>query len=126
MDNINIRGLIMDNKFDLPYNAQIFIKSKFLKAEVVYLEKTDNIFKVELDNEISVTFDENGNWISINSQNKLPEHVIPKVVKEKINKLKRLEIEYKNKNLDINEVRKIINSYRVILDHYLEMHIYSN
>lgn len=116
----------MDNKFDLPYNAQIFIKSKFLKAEVVYLEKTDNIFKVELDNEISVTFDENGNWISINSQNKLPEHVIPKVVKEKINKLKRLEIEYKNKNLDINEVRKIINSYRVILDHYLEMHIYSN
>ena len=122
----NIRGLIMDNKFDLPYNAQIFIKSKFLKAEVVYLEKTDNIFKVELDNEISVTFDENGNWISINSQNKLPEHVIPKVVKEKINKLKRLEIEYKNKNLDINEVRKIINSYRVILDHYLEMHIYSN
>ena len=38
MDNINIRGLIMDNKFDLPYNAQIFIKSKFLKAEVVYTE----------------------------------------------------------------------------------------
>ncbi|MEI0517271.1 MULTISPECIES: PepSY-like domain-containing protein [Brachyspira] len=115
----------MDRKLELPYKAEIFIKSKFLKAEIVELEKTDNIFKVELDNEIFITFDENGNWLSINSEKRLPEHIIPEVVKEKIDKLKRLEIEYKNENLDINEIRRIINSYRVILDHYLEMHIYS-
>ena len=115
----------MDKKLELPYKAEIFIKSKFLKAEIVELEKTDNIFKVELDNEIFITFDEDGNWLSINSEKRLPEHIIPEVVKEKIDKLKRLEIEYKNENLDINEIRRIINSYRVILDHYLEMHIYS-
>ncbi|MDO6992872.1 PepSY-like domain-containing protein [Brachyspira innocens] len=115
----------MDRKLELPYKAEIFIKSKFLKAEIVELEKTDNIFKVELDNEIFITFDEDGNWLSINSEKRLPEHIIPEVVKEKIDKLKRLEIEYKNENLDINEIRRIINSYRVILDHYLEMHIYS-
>ncbi|ADG72227.1 PepSY-like domain-containing protein [Brachyspira murdochii] len=115
----------MDRKLELPYKAEIFIKSKFLKAEIVELEKTDNIFKVELDNEIFITFDENGNWLSINSEKRLPEHIIPEVVKEKVDKLKRLEIEYKNENLDINEIRRIINSYRVILDHYLEMHIYS-
>ena len=115
----------MDKKLELPYKAEIFIKSKFLKAEIVELEKTDNIFKVELDNEIFITFDEDGNWLSINSEKRLPDHIIPEVVKEKIDKLKRLEIEYKNENLDINEIRRIINSYRVILDHYLEMHIYS-
>ena len=115
----------MDRKLELPYKAEIFIKSKFLKAEIVELEKTDNIFKVELDNEICITFDEDGNWLSINSEKRLPEHIIPEVVKEKIDKLKRLEIKYKNENLDINEIRRIINSYRVILDHYLEMHIYS-
>lgn len=115
----------MDKKLELPYKAEIFIKSKFLKAEIVELEKTDNIFKVELDNEIFITFDEDGNWLSINSEKRLPEHIIPEVVKEKIDKLKRLEIKYKNENLDINEIRRIINSYRVILDHYLEMHIYS-
>lgn len=115
----------MDRELELPYKAEIFIKSKFLKAEIVELEKTDNIFKVELDNEIFITFDEDGNWLSINSEKRLPEHIIPEVVKEKIDKLKRLEIEYKNENLDINEIRRIINSYRVILDHYLEMHIYS-
>ncbi len=120
----------MDRKLELfetlPYDAKIFIRSKFLKANIVDLEVVDNLFKVELDNEISITFDENGNWISINSQNRLPEHVIPNVVKEKVHKLKRFEVEYKDENLDINEVRRIINSYRVILDHYLEMHIYSN
>lgn len=115
----------MDRELELPYKAEIFIKSKFLKAEIVELEKTDNIFKVELDNEIFITFDEDGNWLSINSEKRLPEHIIPEVVKEKIDKLKRLEIKYKNENLDINEIRRIINSYRVILDHYLEMHIYS-
>ena len=112
----------MDRKLELfdtlPYDAKIFIRSKFLKANIVDLEIVDNLFKVELD--------ENGNWISINSQNRLPEHVIPNVVKEKVHKLKRFEVEYKDENLDINEVRRIINSYRVILDHYLEMHIYSN
>ena len=110
----------------LPYNAEIFIKSKFLKVNILYLEKIENGYKVELDNEITITFDENGNWTSINSYKKLPEHVIPKPVKEKINKLKRLENGYKNQNLDINEIRRIINSYRIIIDHYLEMHIYSN
>ena len=115
----------MDTMLKLPYEAEIFIKSKFLKAKIVELEKTDNIFKVELDNEIFITFDEDGNWLSINSEKRLPEHIIPEVVKEKIDKLKRLEIKYKNENLDINEIRRIINSYRVILDHYLEMHIYS-
>ena len=108
----------MDRKLELfdimPYDAKIFIKSKFLKANVVDLEIVDNLFKVELDNEISITFDEDGHWISINSQKRLPEQVIPNVVKEKVHKLKRFEIEYKNENLDINEIRKIINSYRVI------------
>lgn len=110
----------------LPYNAEIFIKSKFLKAKVTYLEKIDNGYKAELDNEISITFDENGNWTSINSCKKLPDNIIPNAVKEKINKLKRFEPEYKNKDLNINEIRRIINSYRIIINHYLEMHIYSN
>lgn len=116
----------MDGKLELPYDAQIFIKSKFLKVNIVEIEKEDNIFKVELDNEIFITFDENGKWISINSEKKLPETVIPDIVQKKISKLKRFETKYKNENLDINEIRRIINSYRVILDHYLEMHIYSN
>ncbi|ASJ20662.1 PepSY-like domain-containing protein [Brachyspira hampsonii] len=116
----------MNTTIKLPYDAEIFIKSKFLKAQIVEIEKTDNIFKVELDNEVFITFDENGNWISINSEKRLPEDVIPDIVQKKINKLKRFETKYKYENLDINEIRKIINSYRVILDHYLEMHIYSN
>ena len=109
----------------LPYNADIFIKSKFIKSKVVHIEKIDGVYKAELDNEISITFDENGNWMSINSSKKLPEDVIPNIVKEKINKLKRFQPEYKNRNLDVNEIRKIINSYRIIIDHYLEMHIYN-
>ncbi|WP_300369241.1 PepSY-like domain-containing protein [Brachyspira sp.] len=116
----------MDSSLKLPYNAEIFIKSKFLKSKVIYLEKVDDIFKVELDNEVSITFDENGNWISINSYKRLHINVIPDVVKEKISKLKRLEEEYMNENLDINEIRRIINSYRVVLDNYLEMHIYNS
>ncbi len=116
----------MDYTLKLPYKAEIFIKSKFLKAEIIYLEKIDDIFKVELDNEIFITFDENGNWISINSHNRLPEDVIPDVVQEKISRLKRLDTEYMNENLYISEIRKIINSYRVVLDNYLEMHIYNN
>ncbi|MEI0558995.1 PepSY-like domain-containing protein [Brachyspira intermedia] len=116
----------MDTVLKLPYEAEIFIKSKFLKAQIVEIEKRENIFKVELDNEVFITFDENGNWISINSQKRLPETVIPDVVQNKISKLKRFETKYQYENLDINEIRKIINSYRVILDHYLEMHIYSN
>lgn len=116
----------MDTTLKLPYEAEIFIKSKFLRAQIIEIEKIENIFKVELDNEVFITFDENGNWISINSYKRLPEYVIPDVVQEKISKLKRLETEYQNENMDINEIRKILNSYRVILDNYLEMHIYSN
>ena len=116
----------MDTMLKLPYEAEIFIKSKFLKAQIVEIEKRENIFKVELDNEVFITFDEDGNWISINSQKRLPEAVIPDVVQNKISKLKRFETKYQYENLYINEIRKIINSYRVILDHYLEMHIYSN
>ena len=48
----------MDTTLKLPYEAEIFIKSKFLKAQIVELEKIDNIFKVELDNEVFITFDE--------------------------------------------------------------------
>ena len=99
-------GIAKVINIQLPYNADIFIKSKFIKAKVVHIEKTDGIYKAELDNEISITFDENGNWMSINSS-------------------KKLQQEYKNRNLDVNEIRKIINSYRIIIDHYLEMHIYN-
>ena len=116
----------MDCTVKLPYNAEMFIKSKFIKSTVIYVEKIDGVFKVELDNEIFITFDENGNWILINSHNRLPEDVIPNVVQEKISRLKRLDTEYMNENLYISEIRKIINSYRVVLDNYLEMHIYNN
>ncbi|WP_297276830.1 PepSY-like domain-containing protein [uncultured Brachyspira sp.] len=119
-------GTLKSINTKLPYNAEIFIKSKFIKSKVIYLEKTETGYDVELDNEISITFDENGNWTSINSSQKLPDNIIPNAVKEKINKLKRFEPEYKNKDIHINEIRKIINSYRILIDHYLEMHIYSN
>ena len=119
-------GTLKSINTKLPYNAEIFIKSKFIKSKVIYLEKTETGYDVELDNEISITFDENGNWTSINSSQKLPDNIIPSAVKEKINKLKRFEPEYKNKDLNINEIRRIINSYRILINHYLEMHIYSN
>ena len=42
----------MDTISKLPYEAEIFIKSKFLKVQIVEIEKSENIFKVELDNEV--------------------------------------------------------------------------
>ena len=36
----------MDTISKLPYEAEIFIKSKFLKAQIVEIEKSENIFKI--------------------------------------------------------------------------------
>lgn len=100
----------------LPKKYQEFIKINFPNDNIMYMEKDNNEFNVNLSSGIEITFLNNGEWKNADGKYKLlPTKFIPPNVINSINQL--------YPDTGITQIEKRLNDYKIKLENMTEVYI---
>lgn len=65
---------------DLPNDAKAFLNTHFYGNSITWIEQDSNEFEVDLKDGTEITFDSNGQWISVERNGALPITFIPDAI----------------------------------------------